>query len=153
MPEIYQSSEWYTGIKPKQLGTGMKERSLEQLMAQEPDPVATAERAFTRVQEMQEFIFRVDVGDYPLTHFSSGETKKSKKYDKEHKQWVVTEEPVAITIFKDPKSKERGLRDLAARVIFTERTFLKDEGCGDIADRIIATGSMRDAGSYIGNKK
>ncbi len=149
--ELWQTSAWYDGgVKKKEK---MKERSLEQLMAEEPDPVEAAERAFSRLQGLQEFVFRVDVGDYPLTWFSSGETKKVRRYDRENKVWIQGDEPVGLPIQKDPKSQERGLRDLACRVIFNEREFLRREGCGDIADRIIRTGQARDPGTYIGNRR
>lgn len=150
MTELWQSSAWYDGSEPKQLTSGMgKEQSLEQLMSREPDPVEAAERAFSRLQGLQEFVFRVDVGDYPIQWFSSGEKRKKQRIQNGTK--VEIEEPVGLPI--QPKGVEKGLRYAACHVIFDEREFLKSEGCGDIADRIIATGSLRDAGTYIGNKK
>jgi hypothetical protein len=125
-------------------------RSLEQLMAETPSPVLAAERAFSRIQGLQEFVFRVDVGDYPIQWFSSGETKKVKK-NVEGKCCLV-DEPVGLPIH--PKGKEKGLRDLACRIIFDEREHLGtiDKRLEDQADRIITTGQVRDPGSFIGNR-
>ena len=141
MPEIWQTSAWYDG-GVKKLGSGMKERTLEQLMSEEPDPVEAAERSFSRIQGLQEFVFRVDVGDYPISWFSSGETKKAKKYDRENKVWVQVDEPVGLPIHKQPNQRELGLRNLACRVIFDEREYLKGMGLDDIVDSIIETGRV-----------
>ena len=113
--------------------TRMKERSLEELMAEEPDEVEAVHRAFERIVKGSVMARTIDTGDFPFEHYSSGEKKKVRKWDRVNHVSVEEEVLVGIPI----KNLRRGV----LYTVFDERTYLGgiSEGLKGQADEMINT--------------
>lgn len=103
-----------------------------------------AEFYIDRLTRVCELRWEIDSGNYPLTHYSSGERKEKRT----PKGVVETDEFVYLPIYKDPQSPVKGLRFGVLHTIFETAEMLGSMGLRQVADEIL----VFDAGMPKGNQ-
>jgi hypothetical protein len=113
-------------------------RQIIEAAPRQPEPMAftidDARRSIDRLKTFTEILFDIDSGNYPLRDYSSGEHKMVRGKDG---VLVETDEYVSMTIWRDPNSRELGLRNNLTHAIFSEFLLLGEMGAGQIADNIV----------------
>jgi hypothetical protein len=103
---------------------------VEQEIIQLPESVTKVQAKMyaERLVTSCDLLRSLDTGNFPLTVYSSGETRQKKIFNKETRNWELVEEPVDLPIFKDQKSSMLGLRFALCSAIFSDFMMLSSWG-------------------------
>lgn len=114
-------------------------------MVERPCPEVSkrdAELYVNRLVASCDLLRSIDSGNFPISHYSSGEFKIKRRRGADGKVYEESD-PVFLPLYKDPKSSMLGLRFLVCSAIFSDFMQLSEWGAREQALEVINERRLR----------